>query len=52
MQTASAPFLGWTSTPAGDHYDWHQFRDWKLSVNASLLDVEGLTDYGRLCAGP
>jgi hypothetical protein len=50
MQTASDPFLGWTSSPAGDHYYWRQFRDWKLSVDVSLLDAEGLTDYGRLCA--
>mgnify|MGYP006281684271 CR=1 FL=1 len=49
MQTASDPFLGWTSTPAGNHYYWRQFRDWKLSVDVSLLDAEGLTDYGRLC---
>ena len=49
MQTASDPFLGWTSTRAGSHYYWRQFRDWKLSVDVSLLDAEGLTDYGRLC---
>ena len=49
MQTASDPFLGWTSTRAGTHYYWRQFRDWKLSVDVSLLDAEGLTDYGRLC---
>jgi hypothetical protein len=50
MQTASDPFLGWTSTPVGNHYYWRQFRDWKFSVDVSLLDAEGLTDYGRLCA--
>ena len=50
MQTASDPFLGWTSTLAGHHYYWRQFRDWKLSVDVSLLDAEGLTEYGRLCA--
>ena len=50
MQTASDPFLGWTSTPAGHHYYWRHFRDWKLSVDVSVLDAEGLTDYGRLCA--
>ena len=49
MQTASDPFLGWTSSPAGDHFYCRQFRDWKLSVDVSLLDAEGLTDYGRLC---
>lgn len=26
--------------------------DWKLSVDVSLLDAAGLTDYSRLCAGP
>jgi uncharacterized protein (DUF2252 family) len=50
MQTASDPFLGWTSTLAGNHYYWRHFRDWKLSVDVSVLDAEGLTDYGRLCA--
>ncbi|NBW63765.1 MAG: DUF2252 domain-containing protein [Synechococcaceae bacterium WB4_1_0192] len=50
MQTASDPFLGWTSTPAGNHYYWRQFRDWKLSVDVSLLDAEGLSEYGQLCA--
>ena len=50
MQTASDPFLGWTSTPAGNHYYWRQFRDWKLSVDVSLLDAEGLSEYGELCA--
>ena len=50
MQTASDPFLGWTSSSAGDHPYWRQFRDWKLSVDVSLLEAEGLTDYGRLCA--
>jgi uncharacterized protein (DUF2252 family) len=49
MQTASDPFLGWTSSSVGDHLYWRQFRDWKLSVDVSLLDAEGLTDYGRLC---
>ena len=50
MQTASDPFLVWTSTLAGHQYYWRQFRDWKLSVDVSLLDAEGLTEYGRLCA--
>jgi hypothetical protein len=50
MQTASDPFLGWTTNPAGYQFYWRQFRDWKLSVDVSILDAEGLTDYGRLCA--
>ena len=49
MQAASDPFLGLTSSPAGDHFYGHQFRDWKLSGDVSLLDAEGLTDNGRLC---
>jgi uncharacterized protein (DUF2252 family) len=50
MQTASDPFLAWLTNPAGYQLYWRQFRDWKLSVDVSLLDAEGLTDYGRLCA--
>ena len=50
MQTASDPFLGWTTNPAGYQFYCRQFRDWKLSVDVSILDAEGLTDYGRLCA--
>jgi uncharacterized protein (DUF2252 family) len=50
MQTASDPFLAWLTNPAGYEFYWRQFRDWKLSVDVSLLDAEGLTDYGRLCA--
>ena len=49
MQTASDPFLGWTTNLAGFQYYWRQFRDWKLSVNVAILDAEGLIDYGRLC---
>ncbi len=50
MQTASDAFLGWTSTPAGDHFYWRHFRDWKGSVEVTCLDADGLADYGRLCA--
>jgi hypothetical protein len=50
MQTASDAFLGWTSTPGGDHVYIRHFRDWKGSVDLSCLDFEGLSDYGELCA--
>jgi len=41
---------GWTTNRAGYQDYWRQFRDWKLSVDVSVLDAEGLTDYGRLFA--
>jgi hypothetical protein len=50
MQTASDAFLGWTTTPEGTHLYWRHFRDWKGSVDVSQLDIEGLKDYGKLCA--
>ena len=50
MQTASDTFLGWTSTPNGDHAYIRHFRDWKGSVDLSCLDFDGLSDYGELCA--
>nr|WP_296367668.1 DUF2252 domain-containing protein [Vulcanococcus sp. Clear-D1] len=50
MQTASDPFLGWTTTPEGTQLYWRVFRDWKASVDVNELDVEGLKDYGKLCA--
>lgn len=50
MQTASDAFLGWTTTPEGTHLYWRHFRDWKGSVDVNELDVDGLKDYGKLCA--
>ena len=50
MQTASDAFLGWTTAPSGEHLYWRHFRDWKGSVDLNALEVEGLTDYGKLCA--
>jgi uncharacterized protein (DUF2252 family) len=50
MQTASDPFLGWTTTPEGTDLYWRVFRDWKASVDVNVLDVGGLMDYGKLCA--
>jgi len=50
MQTASDFFLGWSTNPDGDCAYIRHFRDWKGSVDVSLLDEAGLRDYGRLCA--
>jgi len=50
MQTASDPFLGWTTTPEGKPFYWRQFRNWKGAVDVSQLDTDGLKDYGKLCA--
>jgi len=54
MQAASDIFLGWQRIPAGfdgrsrDFY-MRQLRDWKFSVEISLLRPEGLQMYGALC---
>jgi uncharacterized protein (DUF2252 family) len=50
MQTASDAFLGWTTSPSGDHFYWRTLRDWKGSVDVSCLDATALKDYGKLCA--
>jgi hypothetical protein len=49
MQTASDPFLGWSTNPQGDHLYFRHFRDWKASVDLTQLDADGLSDYGKLC---
>jgi Uncharacterized protein conserved in bacteria (DUF2252) len=49
MQTASDPFLGWTTTPEGKPFYWRQLRNWKGAVDVSQLDSDGLKDYGKLC---
>ena len=49
LQTASDPFLGWTTNPAGDHIYVRHFRDWKASVDVAQLDADGLKDYGKVC---
>lgn len=49
LQTASDPFLGWSTNPQGDHLYFRQFRDWKASVDLNQLDADGLSDYGKLC---
>jgi uncharacterized protein (DUF2252 family) len=54
MQAASDIFLGWQRIQAGfdgrsrDFYV-RQLRDWKFSVEISLLRPEGLQMYGALC---
>ena len=50
MQTASDPFLGWTTNGQGEPLHWRHFRDWKAAVELELLDPVGLDLYGRLCA--
>lgn len=50
MQTASDFFLGWATNPDGDHAYIRHFRDWKGSVDVSVLNARGLSDYGELCA--
>ena len=50
MQTASDPFLGWSTSPEGHDMVWRHFRDWKGSVVPEELDDEGLELYGKLCA--
>ncbi|MBM5801930.1 MAG: DUF2252 domain-containing protein, partial [Cyanobacteria bacterium K_DeepCast_35m_m2_023] len=50
MQTASDPFLGWTTNLDGQHFYRRHFRDWKGAVDVSCLDAEALGEYGKLCA--
>jgi uncharacterized protein (DUF2252 family) len=50
MQTASDFFLGWASSPLGEHSYIRHFRDWKGSVDLNRLDPKGLVDYAQLCA--
>ena len=50
MQTASDFFLGWASSPNGEHTYIRHFRDWKGSVDVSCLDRNGLIEYAQLCA--
>ena len=49
MQAASDAFLGWGTNPQGQHLYFRHFRDWKSSVDVSQLNVDGLSDYGRIC---
>lgn len=49
LQTASDVFLGWTTSSLNHDFYWRHFRDWKGSVVVECLDVDGLTDYARLC---
>ena len=50
LQSASDPFLGWTSDEDGVEYYWRQFRDMKGGVDLDGLGEGGLTRYARLCA--
>jgi uncharacterized protein (DUF2252 family) len=49
MQTASDPFLGWSTGARGRQHYWRQLRNWKGSVDLTALDAKGLELYGELC---
>lgn len=53
-QSASDLFLGWTSLmlpEVGNRYFYlRQFRDWKASIDYTLLKEDGFVYYARLCA--
>jgi hypothetical protein len=54
MQSASDIFLGWERTTGMDgqqrDFYFRQLRDWKGSVEPSVLVPKGMELYGRLCA--
>jgi uncharacterized protein (DUF2252 family) len=52
MQAAGDPFLGWMRGAGDAHGDYYvrQLRDLKGSVDVARLDLEGLADYGAVCA--
>ncbi|MBM5802917.1 MAG: DUF2252 domain-containing protein [Cyanobacteria bacterium K_DeepCast_35m_m2_155] len=49
MQTASDPFLGWSTGANGRQHYWRQLRNWKGAVELGALDAKGLELYGELC---
>ncbi|MFZ9555633.1 MAG: DUF2252 domain-containing protein, partial [Limnohabitans sp.] len=49
MQTASDPFLGWSTGAKGRQHYWRQLRNWKGAVDLGALDAKGLELYGELC---
>jgi len=49
LQTASDPFLGWTTGPQLRYFYGRQLRNWKGSVDLAALDAKGLELYGELC---
>ena len=51
MQAAGDPFLGWTRGSAKSPHDFYvrQLRDMKASIDVTLLDVDGLVGYGKVC---
>lgn len=53
MQSASDPFLGWTTDVMGQgkHYYLRQLRDMKGSVPVEALDPYLLSRYAELCGG-
>lgn len=50
LQSASDPFLGWSSSSAGHNYYWRQFRDMKGDLDLDRMKARGVVRYGRLCA--
>ncbi len=50
LQSASDPFLGWTTSSDGRSYYWRQFRDMKGDLDTALMSVPEVASYARLCA--
>lgn len=50
LQSASDPFLGWSSSSAGHNYYWRQFRDMKGDLDLPRMKAREVVRYGRLCA--
>ena len=49
MQSASDIFLGWTQAPDGHHYYIRQLSDFKISIDVTALDADGLARYAAFC---
>lgn len=50
LQSASDPFLGWSSSSTGHSFYWRQFRDMKGDLDLDRMKARGVVRYGRLCA--
>lgn len=49
MQSASDPFLGWTSAINGIHFYLRQYRDMKFSLDIASMNHHGLEQYAKFC---
>ncbi|APC15997.1 hypothetical protein BLL42_09735 [Pseudomonas frederiksbergensis] len=49
MQSASDLFLGWTTSPNGQHFYVRQLRDMKISAELETFDAETFSAYGHIC---